>query len=630
MGNVLLVRDLKVEFHLPEGVIKAVDGVSFRIPEGKTVALVGESGSGKTVVSQAIMGILPKPANIASGEILFFDPEKQENFVDITKLKPDGRAMRNLRGGRISIIFQEPMTSLSPIHTIGNQISEAVRLHTRCDASAASDISVETLRLAGFPDPVKALHTYPFELSGGLRQRAMIAMALVCRPAILIADEPTTALDGTIQAQILKLMQDLQAELGMAILMITHDLGVVANVADEIVVMYHGKIMESGTLHEIFKNPQHAYLQALMGAVPRFDMKAGERLIPLREIKAEGGQLLKSKEPWPDTEAARKPLLSVKSLSKEFTTRKTSVFGSKPGGSVLAVDDISFDIERGECLGLVGESGCGKTTTSKIIIRAVSPGEGSVTFNDRGTPVDVLKLEGKGLFDFRRKVQYIFQDPFSSLNPRMTVFDIISEPLVIHGVDDSEQRIERVRELMTLVGLDVRFLRRYPHSFSGGQRQRIGIARALALQPELLICDEPVSALDVSVQAQVLNLLKDLQKELGLTYLFISHDLAVVDYIADKVAVMCKGRLVEMAPRDVLLRDPIHPYTKALLSAVPKTDPESRLDLSALMAGRASDPSAWEPPFTVDGDVKPHLVHLGDSHFVRATVTDSEAHLLRT
>ena len=630
MGNVLLVRDLKVEFHLPEGVINAVDGVSFRIPEGKTVALVGESGSGKTVVSQAIMGILPKPANIASGEILFFDPEKQGNFVDITKLKPDGRAMRNLRGDRISIIFQEPMTSLSPIHTIGNQIGEAVHLHTRCDASAASDISVETLRLVGFPEPVKALHTYPFELSGGLRQRAMIAMALVCRPAILIADEPTTALDVTIQAQILKLMQDLQAELGMAILMITHDLGVVANVADEIVVMYHGKIMESGTLHEIFQNPQHAYLQALMRAVPRFDMKAGERLVPLREIKAEGGQLLKSKEPWPDTEAARKPLLSVKSLSKEFTTRKTSVFGSKPGGSVLAVDDISFDIERGECLGLVGESGCGKTTTSKIIIRAVSPGEGSVTFNDRGTPVDVLKLEGKGLFDFRRKVQYIFQDPFSSLNPRMTVFDIVSEPLVIHGVDDSEQRIERVRELMTLVGLDVRFLRRYPHSFSGGQRQRIGIARALALQPELLICDEPVSALDVSVQAQVLNLLKDLQKELGLTYLFISHDLAVVDYIADKIAVMCKGRLVEMAPRDVLLRDPIHPYTKALLSAVPKTDPESRLDLSALMAGRASDPSAWEPPFTVDGDVKPHLVHLGDSHFVRATVTDSEAHLLRT
>tara|TARA_Y100001960_G_scaffold283413_1_gene318476 strand:+ start:200 stop:2092 length:1893 start_codon:yes stop_codon:yes gene_type:complete len=628
MRNVLLVRDLKVEFHLPEGVIKAVDGVTFRIPAGKTVALVGESGSGKSVVSQSIMGILPKPASIASGEILFSDPKTQGDFVDIAKLKPDGPTMRDLRGGRISIIFQEPMTSLSPLHTIGNQISEAILLHTQCNTLTASDMAIEMLRLVGFPNPAKALHTYPFELSGGLRQRAMIAMALVCRPAILIADEPTTALDVTIQAQILKLMQDLQAELGMAILMITHDLGVVANVADEIVVMYHGKVMESGTLEAIFQNPRHPYLQALMRAVPRFDMKIGERLVPLREIKTEGSKLLKSKEPWPDTEAARAPLLSVKHLSKEFSTRKTSVFGSKPGGSVLAVDDISFDIERGECLGLVGESGCGKTTTSKIIIRAVSPGEGSVIFNDRGTPVDVLGLGGPDLFEFRRKVQYIFQDPFSSLNPRMTVFDIISEPLVIHAVDEPDQRIERVRELMSLVGLNVRHLRRYPHSFSGGQRQRIGIARALALQPELLICDEPVSALDVSVQAQVLNLLKDLQKELGLTYLFISHDLAVVDYIADKVAVMCRGRLVEMAPRDVLLRNPIHPYTKALLSAVPKTDPNRRLDLTSLMAGRASDPSAWEPPFTIDGEVKPHLVHLGDRHFIRATIDDSEAHQL--
>jgi peptide/nickel transport system ATP-binding protein len=628
MKNVLLVRDLKVEFHLPEGVIKAVDGVNFRIPEGKTVALVGESGSGKSVVSQTIMGILPRPASIAGGEILFYDPKNHGNFVDIAKLKPGGPTMRALRGGRISIIFQEPMTSLSPIHTIGSQISEAILLHARCGASTASDITVEMLRLVGFPDPPKALHTYPFELSGGLRQRAMIAMALVCRPAILIADEPTTALDVTIQAQILKLMQDLQAELGMAILMITHDLGVVANVADEIVVMYHGKVVESGTLDTIFQNPKHPYLQALMRAVPRFDMRAGERLVPLREIKTEGRNLLKSKDPWPDTEAARAPLLSVKNLSKDFTTRKTSVFGSRPAGSVLAVEDISFDIERGECLGLVGESGCGKTTTSKIIIRAVSPGEGSVTFNDRGTPVDVLSLDGPDLFEFRRKVQYIFQDPFSSLNPRMTVFDIISEPLVIHGVDEPDQRFERVRELMSLVGLNVRYLRRYPHSFSGGQRQRIGIARALALQPELLICDEPVSALDVSVQAQVLNLLKDLQKELGLTYLFISHDLAVVDYIADKIAVMCKGRLVEMAPRDVLLRDPIHPYTKALLSAVPKTDPNNRLDLTSLMAGRASDPSAWESPFTVVGEVKPQLVHIGDNHFVRATINDLEAHQL--
>lgn len=624
MGNVLLVRDLTVEFHLPEGIVKAVDGVSFRIPAGKTVALVGESGSGKTVVSQAIMGILPKPARIAAGEILFFDPEKPGSVTDIVALKPDGRAMRELRGGRISIIFQEPMTSLSPLHTIGDQVGEAVRLHTRRDASVAHDATIEMLRLVGFPDPPRAARAYPFELSGGLRQRAMIAMALVCRPGILIADEPTTALDVTIQAQILKLMRDLQAELGMAILMITHDLGVVANVADEVVVMYRGKVMEAGTLHDIFDDPRHPYLRALMRAVPRFDMEVGERLVPIREIKAEGGRLLGDREPWPDTEAARAPLLSVRNLSKRFTTRKTSVFGSRPGDSVLAVDDVGFDIERGECLGLVGESGCGKTTTSKIIMRAIGPGEGTVTFNDRGSPVDVLRLGGRELFDFRRKVQYIFQDPFGSLNPRMTVFDIVGEPLVIHGIGDREQRMERVRELMGLVGLDIRYLRRYPHSFSGGQRQRIGIARALALQPDLLICDEPVSALDVSVQAQVLNLLKDLRREFDLTYLFISHDLAVVDYIADKVAVMCKGRLVEMAPRDVLLRDPLHPYTRALLAAVPKTDPRRRLDLTALMAGRSSEPSAWPPPFTADGAARPGLVHLGDDHYVRVVGDGSD------
>ena len=626
MENVLSVRDLEVEFHLSEGVVKAVDGVSFRIPARKTVALVGESGSGKTVVSQAIMGILPRPARIVAGEILFFDPEEPESVVDIAALKLDGGAMRRLRGGRISIIFQEPMTSLSPLHTIGDQVGEAVRLHTRCDASTARDMTVEMLRLVGLPDPSKAVRAYPFELSGGQRQRAMIAMALVCRPAILIADEPTTALDVTIQAQILKLMRDLQAELGMAILMITHDLGVVANVADEIVVMYRGKVMEAGTLHDVFDDPRHPYLRALMRAVPRFDMAAGERLVPLREVKTEGARLFGKREPWPDTEAARAPLLSVRNLSKRFTTRRASAFGSRSSGGVLAVDDVGFDIERGECLGLVGESGCGKTTTSKIIMRAIGPGEGTVTFNDRGSLVDVLKLRGRELFDFRRKVQYIFQDPFGSLNPRMTVFDIVSEPLVIHGIGDREQRMERVRELMGLVGLDARYLRRYPHSFSGGQRQRIGIARALALQPDLLICDEPVSALDVSVQAQVLNLLKDLRQELGLTYLFISHDLAVVDYIADKVAVMCKGRLVEMAPRDALLRDPAHPYTKALLAAVPKADPRRRLDLAELMAGSASEPSAWPPPFAADGAARPRLVHLGDDHYVRIVGDGSGAH----
>ncbi|MBT3789939.1 MAG: ABC transporter ATP-binding protein [Alphaproteobacteria bacterium] len=624
MSNVLLVRDLKIEFRVPEGVVKAVEGVSFRVPKGKTVAIVGESGSGKTVISQAIMGILPKPAHITNGEIVFFDPDKPGNFVDIAKLSPDGSAMRNLRGGRISIIFQEPMTSLSPLHTIGNQIGEACELHSKCDAAQALERSIEILELVGFPDPVQSVHKYPFELSGGLRQRAMIAMALICRPALLIADEPTTALDVTIQAQILKLMNDLRDKLGMAVLMITHDLGVVANMADEIVVMYHGKVMESGTLHDIFRDPQHPYLKALLRAVPRFGMKPGERLIPIREIKTDTAHLMEERRAEPEQDS-KHPLLRVEGLTKSFSTRKTSLFGSKPGGSQLAVDDVSFHIERGECLGLVGESGCGKTTASKMVMRAFSADAGEIRLNDRGEDIDVRSLKGADLLAYRRKVQYIFQDPFGSLNPRMTVFDIISEPLVIHNIGTEEERFAKVKELVQLVGLNVSFLRRYPHSFSGGQRQRIGIARALALRPSLLICDEPVSALDVSIQAQVLNLMKDLQEKLGLTYLFISHNLAVVDYIADRIAVMCAGRLVEMAPREELFANPVHPYTRALLSAVPKTDPDSRLDLTALMEGKTSDPSAWDAPFTQTGDIKPHLVDIGEGHFVRAAVESDRA-----
>lgn len=618
-SNVLRVRDLKVEFHVSEGVIKAVDGVSFRVPQGKTVALVGESGSGKTVISQSIMGILPKSAKIAGGEILLFDPEKPGSFVDITTLKRDGAEMRKLRGGKVSIVFQEPMTSLSPLHTVGDQVSEAYRLHTGNGQKMANEVSEEMLGLVGFPNPAKAMKTYPFELSGGLRQRAVIAMALVCRPALLIADEPTTALDVTIQAQILKLMNDLQDELKMAILMITHDLGVVANMADEIVVMYHGRVMERGTIHDLFQAPKHPYLQALLRAVPRFDMPAGERLVPIREIKTDkAGSLMTPKADWPaDAPDRDKPILQVSHLSKSYGIKKSGLLAGEEA-KVLAVDDVSFRIHRGECLGLVGESGCGKTTTSKVLMRALSPDSGEVLYNDQGRQVNVLGLKGKELFNYRRKVQFMFQDPFSSLNPRMTVLDIISEPLVIHKIGNREERIERVKELMNLVGLDVRFLRRYPHSFSGGQRQRIGIARALALQPDLLICDEPVSALDVSIQAQVLNLLKDLKQELGLTYLFISHNLAVIDYMADRIAVMCQGRLVETAERAELFKNPVHPYTQALLNAVPKPDPNDRLDLTALMEGKASIPAEWPAPFTVDGTKQLNLIDIGGGHLVRA------------
>ena len=616
MRPLLSVEDLEVRFRVAEGTIRAVDGVSFSVPAGRTVALVGESGSGKSVVSQTIMRILPKVARIAGGRVTLDDPAQDGPPVELTALKADGKAMRAIRGRRLSIVFQEPMTALSPLHTIGNQIGEAYRLHRGGGREEGRRATAEMLGLVGFPDPGKALRTYPFELSGGLRQRATIAMALVCRPALLIADEPTTALDVTIQAQILKLMKDLQARLGMAILMITHDLGVVANMADEVVVMYRGKVMERGTVEDIYRAPGHPYLDALLHAVPRFDMAPGERLVPLREIKAETGPFLSAGGTRPERSDA--PLLSVRGLGKSFTIRKRGLFGGGPAMRVDAVDDVSLDVRRGECVGLVGESGCGKTTLSKLILRAVQADRGAIVFRDGAEEIDVRALSARQLVPFRRKVQFIFQDPFGSLNPRMTVFDIIAEPLVIHHAGAPAERRAIVQELMRLVGLDPRFLRRYPHSFSGGQRQRIGIARALALKPALLICDEPVSALDVSIQAQILNLLKDLQETLGLTYLFISHNLAVVDYVAHRIAVMCAGRIVEIAPREALFRNPLHPYTRALVAAVPEPTLDSPLDLTALMAGKASEPAAWPAPFTVDREARPGLVEREAGHFVRA------------
>jgi peptide/nickel transport system ATP-binding protein len=446
-----------------------------------------------------------------------------------------------------------------------------------------------------------------------LRQRAMIAMALVCDPALLIADEPTTALDVTIQAQILQLMQELQKEFQMAILFITHDLGVVANMADDVVVLYRGRVMESGSCKDLLSRPRHPYLRALLHAVPRLHMPAGERLTPLREVPAAGRALLSGGSG--STTSRTGPLLEVQGLRKTYRTRKGGWFGSH-AKEVVAVDDVGFTIERGESFGLVGESGCGKTTVSKSIMRAVNVDAGEVIFHAEGGPIDVLALRGVELERFRPRLQYMFQDPFHSLNPRMTVYDIVAEPLVIHGMGSEKERLERVKALLAAVGLDVRHLRRYPHSFSGGQRQRIGIARALALGPEMLICDEPVSALDVSVQAQILNLLKDLQTELGLTYLFISHNLAVVKYICQRIAVMCAGRIVEVAPRDALFARPVHPYTKALLAAVPEPDLSQPLDFSALMAGKTSEPTAWPAPFTL-GNGPTHLADLGDDHAVR-------------
>jgi len=616
--DLLRVRDLHVRFVAPGGFIRAVTGVSFRVRPRAIVALVGESGSGKSVVSQTILRILPRSGVITQGEVLFTDPRLDGRVVDLAKLPGDSIEMRAIRGGRISIIFQEPMTSLSPLHTIGNQVGEALRLHRTVTGSQATELTEEMLCLVGFPDPKRALRSYPFELSGGLRQRAMIAMALVCRPALLIADEPTTALDVTIQAQILKLMIELQHELGMAVLLITHDLGVVANIAEEIVVMYRGEVMESGTLEDIFQRAEHPYLRALLRAVPRFDMKPGERLVPIREIPpGDAPHLMAEKRKWPADAAG--PLLECVEVRKTYTIRTSGWFGSsKSGPQVLAVDGISLRIERGECLGLVGESGCGKTTLSKVLLRAVTPDLGSVVFNDHGQLIDVLSLEGEDLKQFRRQVQFIFQDPFGSLNPRMTIYDIIEEPLVIHGIGDARLRREMVHELVTLVGLDLRHVKRYPHSFSGGQRQRIGIARALALRPSLVICDEPTSALDVSIQAQILNLLMDLKQKLGLTYLFISHNLAVVDYIADRIAVMCAGRIVEIADRATLFRHPVHPYTQALLAAVPAPDPSQPLDFHQLIADKASDPGAWPEPFRREPANSPQLIEIAPGHCVEA------------
>ncbi len=611
----LSIQNLSVRFDVHGTNVDAVKQVSFDLRRGETVALVGESGSGKSVISKAIMNLLPANASITSGHIILHDEQKNLTGIDITELHADSPAMRDLRGGNISLIFQEPMVSLSPLHTIGDQISETLFLHRQIDRKEGLGLTVDMLGLVGFSDPDRAMDLYPFELSGGMRQRAMIAMALVCHPSLLIADEPTTALDVTIQAQILKLIRSLQTELNMAVLMITHDLGVVANVADDVVVIYHGEVMESGSVEHIFDDPQHPYTQALLHAVPRFNLKPGERLTPLREIKAEVGEFLKSRSVL-SHENQSATILSVRNLTKSFGARSQAWSFKADTPRIIAVENVSFDLYRGESLGLVGESGSGKSTLSKMIARAVVPDSGNIIFGDPDSSVNVEQLNNEALFDYRCKVQYIFQDPVGSLNPSMTIFDIIREPMVIHDLGGQDYQIEAASELMRLVGLDPRYLRRYPHSFSGGQRQRIGIARALALQPELLICDEPVSALDVSIQAQVLNLMKDLQTELGLSYLFVTHNLAVVDYIADRIAVMFKGKFVEVADRATLFKNPIHPYTQSLLSAIPVPDLNSPLDFNLI-----SEPGvdlSWPAQYQETPQGRYSLIEVEDNHFVRS------------
>jgi len=605
------IKNLAVTFKVHESDVTVVKDVSFSIPRGKTVAIVGESGSGKSVTAQAILGILPSNGRITGGQINYY---KDQQIIDIAQLPVRSKEMRDLRGNEISIIFQEPMVSLSPVHTLLDQIGEALKLHRKVTKAEVREKVLHMLERTGFPHPEKALTQYPFELSGGLRQRAMISMALICQPALLIADEPTTALDVTIQAQILQLIKSLQQEFGMSVLLITHDLGVVANMADDVVVMFHGEVVERGPIQALFNNPQHEYLKALFAAMPSFNMTAGDRLTALRPAKHDTQALIERRVHWSEEQKAQGPHLCIKGLHREFKSRHADWQGEQH--ATMAVCDFNLDIAVGESFGLVGESGCGKTTLGKLLMQALSPTKGSIQYNDKGNILDLCATKDEHLRDFRPKMQFVFQDPFSSLSPRMTVLDILREPFVIHGIGDAESQTERARELMRMVGLDERFLSRYPHSFSGGQRQRISIARALALEPDLLILDEPVSALDVSVQAQILNLLKELQQELGLTYLFISHNLAVVDYIADRIGVMCQGQLVEVAPREVLFNDPKHPYTHALIAAIPFADLNNLLDHSQLDR-RHMEPHYWPQPYRLEEGNMGVLKNCGGQHFVR-------------
>jgi peptide/nickel transport system ATP-binding protein len=599
----LSFRDVTLDFATSAGPLRALDGVSFDVGRGRTVALVGESGSGKSTLALAAMGLLPRHAKLGGSIIL---DDGKGPAIDLARLKPDSGAFRLIRGGRIGLVFQEPLSAFSPVHTVGRQISEAAIAHEDITKAAARARAVEILRLTGFRDPERGYDAYPFELSGGLRQRAMIAVALAARPPVLIADEPTTALDVTVQAQILALLERLKGELGLSILFVTHDLGVVAAIADDLVVLYRGRVMERGPADAVFEASRHPYFQALKGANPGLRRKQ-ERLTVIGGEDDAGNAAAYAAAPsrHRDSVDAGAPLIEAQDVSKAFGVRRGS------GAGALALDHVSLAIARGESVGLVGESGSGKSTLAKVFMRAVIPDSGKVIFHLKGQPRDVAALAGDDLGRFRRRVVYVFQDPYAALNPRMTVRDTIVEPFAIHNLADSRGRDARARELIDLVGLPRAALDRYPPSFSGGQRQRIAIARALALKPELLILDEPTSALDVSVQAQILNLLGDLRRELGFAYLFISHDLAVVEHVAERVAVMRLGRIVEEAPAKRLFESAVHPYTRALIAAAPEADRKARLDFAAVAAAAKSD---WGD----DAEVK--MVEVAPGHRVAMPV----------
>ncbi|MBS4202420.1 ABC transporter ATP-binding protein [Bacillus sp. FJAT-49732] len=539
MEPILKVKDLRVSFHTRDGEFEAVRGINFEVKKGETLGIVGESGSGKSVTARSIMRLLPSPPSyMKAGEITFLG----ENLGSKTE-----KEMEAIRGRDIGMIFQDPMTSLNPTIRIGKQISESLIKHQKLSKKEAKKEAIEILKLVGIRNSEARYNQYPHEFSGGMRQRVMIAIALACRPTLLIADEPTTALDVTIQAQILNVMKDIQQKFGTSIILITHDLGVVAGMCDRVVVMKDGEVVETGTTEEIFESPKHPYTIRLLNALPRLDEKKKPKKAPLILGTMDKGM----------------PLLDVRSLKQYFDMGK--------GNVLKAVDNINFHIKPGETLGLVGESGSGKSTTGRAILRLHEPTDGEVLYQG----IAINRLSKSEMKTMRRHMQMIFQDPYSSLNPRFKVLDIIGQALDIHQLSGSSaERRKKVEKLLDMVGLEPFHADRYPHEFSGGQRQRIGIARALAVEPKFIVCDEPLSALDVSIQSQVVKLLEDLQQQLGLTYLFIAHDLSMVKHISDRVAVMYAGKIVELAESEELYSNPQHEYTKSLLAAIPIPDPK--------------------------------------------------------
>jgi glutathione transport system ATP-binding protein len=605
LDTLLAVSSLSVEFRTSERVVAAVRDVSFTVGRGETIAIVGESGSGKSVTALSLMRLVEHGGGrILSGRLDFSRPGGER--IDLARA--DAATMRTIRGAEIAMIFQEPMTSLNPVYPVGEQIAESIRLHQGKDRAAARREALRMLEQVRIPEATQVLDRHPHQLSGGMRQRVMIAMALSCKPALLIADEPTTALDVTIQAQILELVRTLQDEMHMAVIFITHDMGVVAEVAERVLVMYQGEKVEEGLAEAIFHAPRHSYTRALLAAVPKLGSMQGSDVPARFPLLASSGTEAPPAPIEARAPAATTPLLKVRSLTTRFDL-PSGLFG-RVRRRVHAVEQVSFDLSAGETLALVGESGCGKSTTGRSLLRLVDIDGGSIEFDGR----DIARLPTAEVRPLRREIQMVFQDPYASLDPRLTVGFSVAEPLYVHGIARGAEAEDRVGWLLSHVGLAPEHAKRYPHEFSGGQRQRIAIARALALQPKIIVADEAVSALDVSIRAQIINLMLDLQSEFGLSYLFISHDMAVVERISHRVAVMYLGQIVEMGPRRAIFENPRHPYTRKLLAAVPVADPARRRRKRALSSDEIPSPvrAVGDEPIVAP------LQQVGPGHFVAA------------